>query len=76
MKPLLHVGSNVITDGPLLHLGPVITFAPSTSPQTKNQDPWSEFTLRGNQTFSLLGGIFMGVIFSHLYQSVNKAKVK
>ena len=45
-------------------------------PQTKNQDPWSEFTLRGNQTFSLLGGIFMGVIFSHLYQSVNKAKVK
>ena len=24
MKPLLHLGANVITDGPLLHLGPVI----------------------------------------------------
>ena len=55
-------------------------------PLTRNPDPWSEFGLRGNQTFSLLGGIFRGVIFSHissltwdqdmchLYQSVNKAK--
>ena len=57
-------------------------------PLTRNPDPWSEFGLRGNQTFSLLGGIFRGVIFSHifsrtwdknmchLYQSVNKAKGK
>ena len=57
-------------------------------PLTRNPDPWSEFGLRGNQTFSLLGGIFRGVIVSHifsrtwdknmchLYQSVNKAKGK
>ena len=57
-------------------------------PLTRNPDPWSEFGLRGNQTFSLLGSIFRGVIFSHissltwdqdmchLYQSVNKAKGK
>ena len=57
-------------------------------PLTRNSDPSSEFGLRGNQTFSLLGGIFRGVIFSHissltwdqdmchLYQSVNKAKAK
>ena len=76
MKPLLHLGSNVVTDRPLLHLGPVITFVPSTIPLTRNPDPLSEFGLKGNQTFSLLGGIFRGVIFSHLYQSVNKAKVK
>ena len=55
-------------------------------PLTRKPDPWSEFGLRGNQTFSLLGGIFREVIFSHissltwdqdmchLYQSVNKAK--
>ena len=35
MKPLLHLGSNVITDGPLLHLGPVITLVPSTSSTDK-----------------------------------------
>ena len=28
---VLLLGSNVITDRPLLHLGPVITFVPSTS---------------------------------------------
>ena len=45
-------------------------------PLTRNPDPWSEFGLRGNQIFSLVDGIFRGVIFSHLYQSVNKEKVK
>ena len=35
MKPLLHLGSNVITDRPLLHLGLVITFVPSTSSTDK-----------------------------------------
>ena len=53
MKPLLHLGSNVITDGPVLHLGPVITLLPSTSSTDKTDpDPWIEFGLRGNQTFN------------------------
>ena len=46
MKPLLHLGSNVITDGPLLHLGPVITLVPSTTStdeKSGNLDPDSSF---------------------------------
>ena len=86
MRPLLHLGSNVITDGPLLHLGPVITLLPSTSSTDKTDpDLWSEFGLRGNQTFSLPWWHFQGSHISsltwdqdmcHLYQSVNKAKGK
>ena len=31
----IHLGANVITDGPLLHLGPVVTLVPSTSSTDK-----------------------------------------
>ena len=74
IKSLLHLGSNVITDGPLLHL-----CLPQV-PLTRNLDPWSEFGLRGNKHLASLDGIFRGVIFPPLPETKicviygNKAK--
>ena len=64
MKPLLHLGSNVITDKPLLHLGPVITLVPSTSSTDKKSGSLKRIGLRGNQTFSLPWWLFQE---SHIF---------
>ena len=63
---LLHLGQNVITFRTLLHLGPFITFRPSTA-----QAPGRAYIWRGDLTEGFLryrfGGLYLkGLIFGIL----------